>query len=51
MLAIAPSTGGRGTETLDASDITLTDLERKISPGIARIVPFKSVLLLGPSLS
>jgi hypothetical protein len=34
---------------LDASDITLTDPERKISSGIAGIVPFKSVQRLGPS--
>jgi hypothetical protein len=40
-----------GTEALDASDIALTDLERKISSGIAGIVPFKSVLRLGPSPS
>ena len=50
-LTIAPNAGGRGTEALDTSDIALTDLERKISSGIAGIVPFKSVLRLGPSPS
>ena len=50
-MAISPITGGRRTEALDASDIALTDLQRKVSSGIAGIMPFKSVLCLGPSPS
>ena len=48
MLAIAPNAGGLGTEALDDGDIALTDLERKISSGVAGIMPFKSVLRPGP---